>query len=156
VIESDPVAVAVQALAEERRTWSGTATALLQEINQGTPADRQRMRDWPRDATRLSSKLRRAAPALRRAGVEVSLPEAGGRAGRIITIVQKADQRSERSERSADVNPAEDLSPAGTQRNAGASGQRSGESLEEGRSERWAAGNAEAAVPGTDLDEVVL
>jgi hypothetical protein len=147
VIEADPVAVAVQELAAEVRTWSGTATKLLEEINQRTPTDRQRMRDWPRDATRLSGRLRRAAPALRRAGVEVSLPEAGGRAGRIITIARKADQRSERSERSATPEPAAELGSAGTQRNAGAPGQ---------RSERRDAGNAAAVSAEAGLDEVVL
>jgi Mg-chelatase subunit ChlI len=72
VIEADPVAAAVQALAAERRRWEGTATELLEEVNRRTPAERQRERDWPRDATRFSTRLRRVAPALRRAGVEVA------------------------------------------------------------------------------------
>ena len=90
-IESDPIAVAVRAVAEERggrgrSGWSGTASTLLAEINARTPPERQRERDWPKDATRLSGRLRRIAPALRRAGVELTLPEAGGRAGRIVGI----------------------------------------------------------------------
>jgi hypothetical protein len=103
VIEADPVAVAVQAIAEEEQQrwgspgWTGTASDLLKEVNDRTPTERQRERDWPRDATRLSGRLRRVAPALRRAGVEVTLPEAGGRARRIIIIQRKAAQRSERS-----------------------------------------------------------
>ena len=56
------------------------------KINARTPPERQRERDWPKDATRLSGRLRRIAPALRRAGVELTLPEAGGRAGRIVGI----------------------------------------------------------------------
>jgi DNA-binding MarR family transcriptional regulator len=71
VIEADAVASAVQALAMDRRSWSGTAAELLQEINSRTPEIRQRERDWPKDATRLSKALRRVTPALRRAGVEV-------------------------------------------------------------------------------------
>jgi hypothetical protein len=105
VIEADPVAMAVQAIAEERQhwnppRWSGTAGELLAEINSRTPTERQRERDWPKDATRLSGRLRRVAPALRRAGVDLTLPEAGGRAGRIITVQRRGVQRSERSERS--------------------------------------------------------
>ena len=91
VIEADPIAVAVRAVAEERggrsrSGWSGTASTLLAEINARTPPERQREREWPKDATRLSGRLRRIAPALRRAGVELTLPEAGGRAGRIVGI----------------------------------------------------------------------
>ncbi len=89
VIEADAIASAVQAMAEKQQVWTGTATDLLDEINRHAPLDRQRERDWPKDATRLSGRLRRVAPALRRAGVELALPDAGGRAGRLITIQQK-------------------------------------------------------------------
>ena len=84
VIEADAVAMAVQAVAEERARWMGTASELLAEVNLRTPAERQRERDWPKDATRLSVRLRRVAPALRRAGVEVALNRTDG--GRFISI----------------------------------------------------------------------
>ncbi|WP_052389466.1 hypothetical protein [Belnapia moabensis] len=72
VIEADPVAVAVQGLAEQNGGWSGTASELLAAINRDTPQERQRERGWPKDSARLSGHLRRVAPALRRAGVEVA------------------------------------------------------------------------------------
>ena len=128
VIEADAVASAVQAIADDERTWQGTATELLARINDRTSAERQRERDWPRDATRLSNRLRRVAPALRRAGVSMTLPEAGGRAGRMVTIRQIAGQRSERSERSA--------APIG---NAGNAGNAPGPFVEgEGEPDPWA------------------
>jgi hypothetical protein len=77
VIEADAVAMAVQAVAEERTRWAGTASDLLAEVNLRTPVERQRERDWPKDATRLSVRLRRVAPALRRAGVEVAQDRTG-------------------------------------------------------------------------------
>jgi hypothetical protein len=89
VIESDGIAVAVQALIEEKGRWEGTASELLGMINDRTPTDRQRQRDWPKDATRLSQKLRRVAPALRRVGIEVLLPASGGRSGRMITLEKR-------------------------------------------------------------------
>lgn len=96
VIEADTIAATVQAIAIDERTWSGTASELLTVINNRTPSERQRERDWPKDATRLSGRLRRVAPALRRAEVDLVLPEGGGRAGRLITIRAIAPQRSER------------------------------------------------------------
>ncbi|RKK05296.1 hypothetical protein EBE87_06860 [Pseudoroseomonas wenyumeiae] len=89
VIESDGIAVAVQAITEEKGRWSCTASELLGAINDRTPTDRQRQRDWPKDATRLSQKLRRVAPALRRVGIEVILPASGGRSGRLITLEKR-------------------------------------------------------------------
>jgi hypothetical protein len=141
VIEADPVAVAVQAIAEERQAWnppgwSGTASELLAEINSRTPTERQRERDWPKDATRLSSRLRRVAPALRRAGVEVMLPEAGGRAGRIITIQRKAAQRSERSERSVVVEHTAEAGAAAERWNAGDAADTAATRMAAGRSGR--------------------
>lgn len=97
VIEADAIASAVQAIAAEEQFWQGTATELLVRLNDRTSLERQREKDWPRDATRMSNRLRRVAPALRRAGVDMVLPEAGGRAGRLITIRQMAGKRSERS-----------------------------------------------------------
>jgi hypothetical protein len=101
VIEADPVAVAVQSLVLACGTseWTGTATELLAEVNDRVPEAQQRERGYPRDAARLSARLRRIAPALRRDGVDVMLPDSGGRVGRIITIkgATKTEQRSERS-----------------------------------------------------------
>jgi hypothetical protein len=87
VPEADAVVAAVLALLAERGAWSGNASALLAEINQRTPAER-RGQGWPPDSTRLSGRLRRAASALRQAGVEVALPESGGRAGRVIRLAR--------------------------------------------------------------------
>jgi hypothetical protein len=91
VIESDAIAIAVQGIAEEKGRWLCTASELLAAINDRTSTDRQRQRDWPKDATRLSARLRRITPALRRVGVDVTPPAAGGRAGRLITLEKRVD-----------------------------------------------------------------
>ena len=178
VIEADGIASAVQAIAGKQQVWTGTATGLLEEINRQTPLDRQRERDWPKDPTRLSGRLRRVAPALRRAGVEVTLPDAGGRAGRLVMIQQKGEQRSERSERSAGAELQEheqiggNAGPPGQRsasvpgdavvsdrnaaRNAGQAPQRSAESQEYQGPERWNAGNAGGPSVGTGPDDEVV
>jgi putative DNA primase/helicase len=128
VIESDPVAVAVRELMEPSDAranptpeWRGTASELLGEVNHRAPLAAQRERGWPKDAARLSTRLRRLAPALRRAAIEIALPTTGGRAGRTVTIRRRddAEQRSERSQRSGP-------SGSGTCGNAAATGERSG------------------------------
>jgi hypothetical protein len=70
VIESDPLAVAVQALAA-LGDWTGSATTLLEAVNRLVPQETLRERAWPKDATRIATRLRRIMPALRRAGVEI-------------------------------------------------------------------------------------
>ena len=142
VIESDPLAEAVQAIAIERGAsgWKGTATQLLADVNQRVPLEVQRERGWPKDSTRLSGRLRRVAPALRRAGVDVMLPAQGGRGGRTISIeITAAEQRSQRSDRSeATDQRSED----------GASvSERSTKPLKENGSNRWNAGNADSPLP---------
>ena len=107
VIEADPVAVAVRELAST--VWTGTATDLLVVLARKVPDVQQRERSYPKDAARLSSRLRRLAPALRRDGVELVLPATGGRNGRNLTIRpgKGAVERSECSERSATTKDAD-------------------------------------------------
>ncbi|MFM2148666.1 MAG: hypothetical protein RLZZ187_972 [Pseudomonadota bacterium] len=78
VIDGDPVASAVASLVQQRAEqrpppgpYEGTASDLLVALTEHIPEDRRRERDWPKDPTRLSQALRRCAPALRRAGIEV-------------------------------------------------------------------------------------
>lgn len=88
VIEADPVAVAVRGFMEGQhgRLWEGTASVLLGIVNERAPIEQQRERTFPKDAARLSTRLRRLAPALRRGGWDVALPTGGGRDGRTIRI----------------------------------------------------------------------
>lgn len=68
VIEADPIAVAVRDIAEAG-AWEGTATDLLDVIRLKVSPEMQRERGFPKDGARLSTRLKRVAPALRRAGV---------------------------------------------------------------------------------------
>jgi hypothetical protein len=93
IIEGDPVAGAIQALARTRSEngeWKGTATELLEELN-GLVSDPVRHgKAWPKDATRLSGRLRRLAPALRAVGVAINLDDRDGHdRTRTITISRK-------------------------------------------------------------------
>jgi putative DNA primase/helicase len=72
-LEADAVAVAVRALIEESGPFYGTMTELLAALEKVTPERTRKQRGWPQDATRLSGRLRRAAPMLRRCGLAVDL-----------------------------------------------------------------------------------
>lgn len=85
-LDADPVAQALFDLAA-RKKWSGTAAQLLDALEERVPYMERRQRgEWPGNARALSVRLRRLAPALRQAGLDVSLPGTGGRKGRPIEV----------------------------------------------------------------------
>jgi hypothetical protein len=92
VLDSSPVAAALQKFMAARDEWAGTGTELLNLLNPLTPDPKDR--DWPKKPNALSGKLKRLAPSLRRAaGLDV---RTGGREGdrkrtRQITIRKLSD-----------------------------------------------------------------
>lgn len=79
-LEADPVAMAVLGVVNNTEgPWEGTVSALLGELEKHVPPER-RGRSWPRSPQSLTSRMRRAAPALRREGIDVSQPPRSKRA----------------------------------------------------------------------------
>jgi phage/plasmid primase-like uncharacterized protein len=97
VLDADPVAVAIQTLAEAT-PWSGTQGELLKRI---TP-DGSRPDGWPKNARALTSRLRRLSPGLRQIGVRILIPQERTARGRIIEIWPEvaAEQSSQASQQS--------------------------------------------------------
>lgn len=60
-------------------TWEGTATELLQELDQAAGEKIPRLKAWPKSAPALSGLLRRLAPNLRQEGVGVEWDRTGRR-----------------------------------------------------------------------------
>ncbi len=78
VVEADPIAEAVRAiLADCAGKWEGTASLLLEAVNMRVSAEVKNERGWPKDASRLSARLKRVSPALRRVGVEIETVREG-------------------------------------------------------------------------------
>ena len=67
VIESDPVALAIQTLVESAGCWEGTPTELLNRITPEKPP-----KGWPRTPQGIGGRLKRLVPALQQAGIIVS------------------------------------------------------------------------------------
>lgn len=69
-LDSDPVAVAVRELMANHQSWSGTATELYAALAELVAEDVQRSKSWPAAPNTLSNRIKRIAPALRKAGIE--------------------------------------------------------------------------------------
>ena len=84
----DPLVYAVVRFARERRAWKGSATALLDELNQSR-GNRPAEQGWPTHFTDLGRRLRRAAPLLDSHGVVVRRGKADGTRSWSITWATK-------------------------------------------------------------------
>src|SRR5262249_51036391 len=82
-LEASAVAVAVRQFTEEKASWTGTATDLLAELTKMVGEEKAKT-TLPPKANALSGKLKRATPALRKCGINVTI-ERHNR-GRIITL----------------------------------------------------------------------
>jgi hypothetical protein len=72
-LESSPVVPHLFRLLEEHRgAWEGAAGQLLEALNKLAPDAAKRQGDWPSKSNALSGILRRIAPNLRQAGIDLT------------------------------------------------------------------------------------
>lgn len=101
-LEASPVAAAVLSFIEVEESWLGTPSDLLKELSRRTAEDVQRQQGFPKAANSLSGILKRLAPNLRAAGVNITRPNRAGKKGaRLIKLERINIQSSESSESSA-------------------------------------------------------
>jgi hypothetical protein len=81
VIDADPIATAVRALMATLTEWTGTASDLLGALAEAAGERVAKSKNWPDSPRALAGRLRRAAPFLRKIGIEISF----GREGRART-----------------------------------------------------------------------
>lgn len=108
LLEGDPVAEVVQALAVHG--WEGTSSALLTEVNQRTPDDVKRRREWFSLPKQLSDALRRITPALRKVGVTVTRAKGRNTRGRVIRI-RRGTRSSTTENKGSTASPPSPPSP---------------------------------------------
>ena len=108
-LESDPVAVAVQALAAKYRQWSGTATDLLEELGKLVSETTRRSRAWPKSPGPLSGRLQRAATFLRAVGVEVQRARGSERSRRRLLTIRAIERPTARDADADDTAPPRTL-----------------------------------------------
>jgi len=84
------------------RSWSGTATELLEALDGQADEEKLRRKEWPRSARGLSGALRRIVPSLRAIGVDIELDLREGHAWkRSIRITLSHENEKRRNEPSA-------------------------------------------------------
>ena len=93
-LEGDPVAVAVRGLMDDRETWIGTATELLDTLGERLSDTITRARGWPKSPSALSGRLMRLVPPLRQVGIDIGRTHSGQRS---ITIERSSDWRPDSS-----------------------------------------------------------
>ncbi|MHB1845347.1 MAG: hypothetical protein ACYCWW_11005 [Deltaproteobacteria bacterium] len=81
-LESDVVAVAVREFMSSRDEWEGRPTELLDLLRNSASDQVRASHAWPKAPNSLSSRIKRAAPVLRSAGIAVDFLKVGQGASR--------------------------------------------------------------------------
>ena len=109
-LDSEPIAERLQAFMEDKEEWGGSATDLLTQLSTGLSEAEQKSREWPKRADKLSGRLRRIAPNLRRLGIDVETEarSTDHKRSRLILIrkVVRSSVRSVHKNEVASVAPA--------------------------------------------------
>lgn len=83
--DASPVSSMLMSFIDKCGSWSGTASALLAELNREADSQVTRSRQWPNNAIAMGNEITRQAPALRARGYTVErLP--GHKNGRLIKL----------------------------------------------------------------------
>ncbi len=85
-LEASPVAKTIMDFTAGTSAWTGTATDLLNELDQVAGDRVRRQRNWPQSGRSLAGILKRLAPNMRAVGVDVELGRTKN--GRFITITR--------------------------------------------------------------------
>ena len=87
-LESDVLAQAIIDFQNHYPTWDGTATDLIDALEENVSEKILKSKLWPKAANMLSNRLRRLAPVLREVGIEVEFLGAreGKKRNRLISI----------------------------------------------------------------------
>lgn len=86
-LENDPVAQAVKRLLDEcGGRWEGTASELLEALEEQVEERVLKSKSWPESAKALGRRLKRSATFLRQAGIEIEFARAGRDRTRLVSI----------------------------------------------------------------------
>jgi hypothetical protein len=88
-IESSIIASPLLTLMNDRAEWAGTATELMDALDQIVGEKTVKKRDWPKKSNVLSGQLRRIAPNLRKIGIDVNFDQREPKTRRKIIRIRK-------------------------------------------------------------------
>jgi hypothetical protein len=90
-IEATIIGPVLQAFMAQHITWQGSSTKLLAELEEAADDKTRYRKEWPGSARKLSGDLRRLAPNLRAAGIDVDFTKSGKRLVRLGRISDGSD-----------------------------------------------------------------
>jgi hypothetical protein len=114
-VEAHPIGVAIRQLLGREAEFSGEPAQLLEALNECASDELRRARSWPQNPRSLSVYLRRLAPALRRAGIQIEVTKGKRRHIRLCkaaTFASPASPREEESTSDANFRPLHDENKA--------------------------------------------
>ena len=97
-LEADVVAVVVRKFMEDKETWEGSASALLDELSEIAGEKVTRGKTWPKAPNSLSNRLTRTATFLRAVGIEVARSKSGDR---LISLTRKEREKTAQTAQTA-------------------------------------------------------
>ncbi|HKF95678.1 MAG TPA: hypothetical protein VKB53_11545 [Gammaproteobacteria bacterium] len=100
-LEGSPVATILREVIKPNTPFEGTATELLNTLNNRV-GDRTRVpQSWPKSAKALNSQLRRLATALRTVGIKVLFKTESGSGGRRLIHIKPIGKEPQSSDANA-------------------------------------------------------
>ena len=106
VVESDPVALAIESFIGKEGFWQGTAQELLVRITPEKPP-----KDWPRTPQGLGGRVKRLTPALEQAGVLIGRGREGHERTRRYHITRTLDNTCKSSSALSASSAAGEIDP---------------------------------------------
>jgi hypothetical protein len=112
-LEASPLTAPLQQFIGREKAWEGSASALLAELKNLAGEDLAKTPDWPKKPHVLSGKLRRLAPDLRKAGIDIAFDrQPGGRRSKVIRLADKGCAEASQASRAS--HDAENAGQDGT------------------------------------------
>ncbi len=107
-LNDDAVAVALEKFMEGQDSWKGSATELLDALDDLAPDKTKRSRVWPKAANQLTRRLNRLGSFLRKVGLDVTRDREGHQSNRTITVTKCAPGTA----RTVGIDSPKDAEPA--------------------------------------------
>ncbi|MBM4289755.1 MAG: hypothetical protein FJ135_16720 [Deltaproteobacteria bacterium] len=107
-LEADVVAVAVREFMEDKETWAGSASKLLEELSEIAGEKVTKGKIWPKAANSLSNRLTRAATFLRAVGIDVLRSKSGNR---LISLTRNGKENTAQTAQTAQTEEPCGFSP---------------------------------------------
>lgn len=104
-LEASAISNELKKFVETRKEWEGTATELLDALNDQASEEVRRRRDWPKSARAMGGALRRITPNLTAEDIKVEFDRSGGKR-RLIHLIQLEQEGDGPSQPSSPSQPS--------------------------------------------------